>query len=310
MTSEEKQPVVSVAIITYNQLPFLKEAISSVLAQNFKLGKIQIVVADDASTDGTRSWLESLEEFPQPGIQITKVLADENLGITPNTNAAFGACRGRYIAWLGGDDLMKPEKLQAQVKLMEGDPDCAICYHDVEVFDSESGTILRHFNSGARGIRPREGGAASSVRYGTFNCGCATMVRKEACPSYGFDVRIPVASDWLHWIETSRRGSIRYLDRVLGAYRRHSQNVTAVPRSGTDEFLLTLGIVESQYPDLAGACEYARGRMHYARAARLYQAGNLAGCRRAILAALVRVRISPKMIGLGLLAILGTKKKR
>jgi len=302
--------VVSVAIITYNQLPFLKEAISSVLAQCFELGGIQIVIADDGSTDGTRLWIESLDEFPEPNIQITKVLADKNLGVTSNTNAAFRACRGRYIAWLGGDDLMKPEKLNLQVKLMEGDPDCVLCYHDVEVFESESGKILRHFNSGPGRMIPREGQAASSVRYGTFNCGCATMVRREACPSYGFDSRIPVASDWLHWIETARHGSIRYLDRILGAYRRHSKNVTAAPRAGVDEFLLTLGIVESQYPELASACEHARGRMHYARAARLYKAGNLSACRDSIFAALVRVRISPKMVGLGFLSVLGIRKNR
>ena len=215
-----EMPLVSVAVVTYNQKDFLIACIESILAQDYP--RFEIVIADDGSTDGTQ---QVLAEYAQryPGV-FTLALSPHNQGITHNSNAALRQCRGDYIAWMGGDDLMLPEKLSKQVAFMQARPECAICYHDLDVFESSTNQTLYLFSQSAP---PKEGGAEVLITNQCFNGACSCMVRASCSPKNGFNVLIPFASDWLYWIETVHGGStINYLDAVLGRYRRHAGNVT------------------------------------------------------------------------------------
>src|SRR5690606_18656769 len=154
MSLNNKEPLVSIAIITYNQKEFLKECIESCLAQDYP--NLEIVVADDGSTDGTHDLLNDYD-MKHPDKFVLR-LSKENQGITKNSNAAHFACTGKYVAWIGGDDLMLPGKISKQVEFMEMNPDCTICYHDMDVFDSDSNETI-YIQS--KRVRPREG----SVKY-------------------------------------------------------------------------------------------------------------------------------------------------
>ncbi len=216
----EPLPLVSIAIITYNQREFLRECIESCLEQDYQ--NIEIVIADDGSTDGTHDMLNAYNE-KYPGKFVLR-LSRENQGITKNSNLAHFACSGKYIAWMGGDDLMLPGKISTQVKFMEKNPTCAICYHDLVVFDSKTGCKTYLFSEKNK---PREGGVADITKYGCFNGACATFIRKNKAPKNGFNELLPVASDWLYWIEClATGGEIRYINSILGKYRRHDLNVT------------------------------------------------------------------------------------
>jgi glycosyltransferase involved in cell wall biosynthesis len=216
---EKELPLVSIAIITYNQKDFLKECIDSILMQDYE--NIEIVVADDGSTDGTH---DLLKEYSQnhPNKFVLK-LSDKNQGITKNSNLAHFACHGKYIAWMGGDDLMLPGKIRKQVEYMESNPTCTVCYHNLDVFQSGTNKTLYYFNEKNK----YEGDVRISIKFGTFNGACSTMVRKEKTPENGFNELVPVASDWLYWVETLHSGgTINYIDEVLGRYRRHNNNIT------------------------------------------------------------------------------------
>ncbi|MDA3875882.1 MAG: glycosyltransferase family 2 protein, partial [Halothiobacillus sp.] len=186
--SEENLPLVNVAVITYNQKEFLRECIESILMQDYS--NLEIVIADDGSTDGTQDMLREYEQkYPD---KFVLKLAEKNRGITANSNAAHFACTGKYIAWMGGDDLMLPQKISKQVAYMEANPDCTICYHDLEVFDSESNKILHYFS---KRNKPHQGDVRTSIKYGAFNGACSVMVRAEKTPVRGFNLLLPVASD-------------------------------------------------------------------------------------------------------------------
>jgi glycosyltransferase involved in cell wall biosynthesis len=255
------QPLVSVCIITYNQRQFIHETLSSVLEQDYE--NIEIVVADDGSTDGTVGIiLDYARKYPD---KIVQIVGGPNLGITGNSNRAYFACTGKYIAWMGGDDLMLPGKLRKQIEFMEANPGCVLSYHDLDVFQSNTGKTIRFFNSGRKGFYPWQGGVDKLVQYGTFCGACSVMTLRTACPSYGFDERIQVASDWLFWIETAINGKICFIPEVLGRYRRHAGNVTNKLKDSSEQ-LMTLGIIEAKYPE-------------YAEYARRYRAKNINGIR-------------------------------
>lgn len=211
---------VSIGIITYNGVDFVEKAVRSALEQDYD--PLQVVVADDASTDGTAERLQALATEYGPRLKV--VLGTRNLGVTGNSNRMLEACDGDYIAIQGGDDVLLPGKISAQVAFMQAHPECALSYHEVEVFDSATDRTLYYFSEG----QAFEGGADVVVEHGTFFCATSVMLRRDCLPPEGFDERIPLASDWLCWIKTLEKcsGRILWMPGVYARYRRHDRNVT------------------------------------------------------------------------------------
>jgi glycosyltransferase involved in cell wall biosynthesis len=244
---KQNLPLVSIAIITYNQKDYLKECIESCLVQDYS--NFEIIVADDYSTDGTQDMLRSYDvEYPG---KFVLCLAEKNQGITPNSNVAHFACSGKYIAWMGGDDLMYPEKLSKQVSFMEANENCTICYSNSEVFESSTGKIITYSSKLSPCI---DGTIQHMIRYGCFVGGCTAMVRRSSTPKHGFDTRVPIASDWLYWVESLESGGkVNYLDFVLSKHRRHNDNITSNDKSDfrielLQDHLISASIILSKYP--------------------------------------------------------------
>jgi teichuronic acid biosynthesis glycosyltransferase TuaG len=106
-------PTVSVIIPTYNAAPLTEAAVGSVLAQTF--GDLEVIVVDDASPDGSGARLEGLMAL-DPRVRVYRQL--RNSGPGPARNRALEAAQGRYLAFLDGDDLWEPEKLERQLSFM------------------------------------------------------------------------------------------------------------------------------------------------------------------------------------------------
>lgn len=249
--------LVSVAVITFNQKDYIGECLDSALRQTYR--PLEIIVADDGSSDGTRDIILRYAA-DHPGVVIP-VFAPANAGVTANSTAAHQACTGKYIAWLGGDDIMADDKIARQVAVMEADDRIAVCYHDLDVFDSATDASLRRFSEMNQ---PREGGIETAIRYGTFNGGSATMVRRASAPEC-YDARIPVASDWLYWVECLQGGGrMVYINAVLGRYRRHTRNVTAetsATRLLLLDHLMTCAIILVRMPCYAGEVSHSTARL-------------------------------------------------
>lgn len=218
--------VVSVLILTYNAAEFIRESLDSVLAQGYK--NLQIVVSDDASSDGTQS---IISEYCAKNPEIFTInLNDKNVGITKNANIALSLCKGEFVAFHAGDDVMLPGKINAQVEYFYQNPDCVLCYHNLEIFESTTGKVLGYYN----GLKnpPREGTVRELIVHGCFVGGNAVMVRRAALPPGGYNEVFPVASDWLLWISTTINGGrIGYINKVLAKYRRHGANTTSAVSS-------------------------------------------------------------------------------
>lgn len=252
-------PLVSVAVVTYNQRDFLDQCLQSILAQDFD--SMEIVVADDGSTDGTNLLLADYAAR-YPG-KFVILRAERNRGVTANQQVALSACRGKYIAWMAGDDLMLPGKISAQAAHLENNPGCNICYHDLELFDSDSGHAMRRYNDIDR---QRTGGLAVLVRHGHFNGAVSSMVRRSASPTM-FDATIPVASDWLYYVGClANGGTIEPIPGVYGRYRRHANNVTASsspsqPAHLFSEHLQSCAIILAKWPRAARHVRYRMSRL-------------------------------------------------
>lgn len=119
---------VSVCIPTYNQANFIERCIESAVSQELDF-RYEILVGDDASTDGTQEKILLLAE-KHPAI-IKAILRKTNLGPGENIADLYRKAKGQYIAHLDGDDYMLPGKLARQIEILDSENDVVICSHDV-----------------------------------------------------------------------------------------------------------------------------------------------------------------------------------
>lgn len=132
---------VSVAVITYGQEKYIRQAIDSILMQQVNFC-YEIVVGEDCSPDNTREILrEYKEKYPN---KFKLILKQKNVGASRNLFDIFTICTGKYIAQLEGDDYwIDPEKLQKQVDFLESNPKYLAVSHIIELRDSEGNIYER-----------------------------------------------------------------------------------------------------------------------------------------------------------------------
>jgi glycosyltransferase involved in cell wall biosynthesis len=126
MTAAE--PLISVIVTTYNHEKYIAEAVGSVLRQTF--GDFEAVVIDDGSSDRTA---EVVRSFSEPRI---RYLHQANQGPSAATNTALAACRGKYIAFMSGDDVIRPDRLCKQLEAYGRGP-TRVLFAGVEFIDDD-----------------------------------------------------------------------------------------------------------------------------------------------------------------------------
>lgn len=136
-------PLASVLMVTYNHAPYIKQAIESVLSQRTSF-PFQLIVCDDASTDGTDKIIELLAQNNEKLIFLPQPVNGRGIN---NFLNGFNSVRSKYIAFCEGDDYWKsPDKLEKQVRFLEENPDFSVCCHRVEMqFDNRPGDERKQY---------------------------------------------------------------------------------------------------------------------------------------------------------------------
>ncbi|MFK8042842.1 glycosyltransferase family 2 protein [Congregibacter sp.] len=128
---EALTPLVSICCTTFNHRDFIHDAVHGFLMQQTSF-PFEIIVHDDASTDGTTEILEELRSLYPRLIRL--VVQDENQwskGCRLLANHVFTLARGKYIALCDGDDFwVDPHKLQLQADFLENHQDFVLCFTD------------------------------------------------------------------------------------------------------------------------------------------------------------------------------------
>jgi glycosyltransferase involved in cell wall biosynthesis len=120
---------VSVIIDTFNYGRFVRQAVDSVLAQDFPKDQLEVVVVDDGSTDDTKELLAGY------GDKI-KYVFQQNSGQAAAFNAGFAASSGELLMLLDSDDYWPPEKVRLVVEQFS-DPEVGIVQHPLRDVDVE-----------------------------------------------------------------------------------------------------------------------------------------------------------------------------
>lgn len=118
----------------YNGLPYLKEAVDSVLHQTYK--NFEFIIVDDASKDKTWQYLKSLNDK-----RIKLIKNPKNLGLARSLNIALSKAKGEFIARMDADDISLSQRLEIQMSFMSKNPSIALCGTWVDLVD-KSGEII------------------------------------------------------------------------------------------------------------------------------------------------------------------------
>lgn len=199
-------------MLTYNHARYIGQAIQSVFQQKTNF-EIELLIADDCSTDGTA---EIARRFQQqyPGISV--FTAKQNRGMYYNLAQIFYRARGEYVAFLEGDDFwLSPGKLQSQVQQLDSDPKLVLCFHQVRLIKDGQWT-------GA--IFPQK--LRSNLGFEDFlnenwiPTGSAVFRRTALplVPGWCADLKL---LDWPVFLLLAQRGKVIYLPEQLSAYRIH-----------------------------------------------------------------------------------------
>ncbi len=200
-------PLVSVVIPTYNRKDFLIEAVESVLNQSYR--NIELIVADDGSTDGT------YEELENRGLlgSLRYVRIDHCGRPGRVRNAGIRKSSGKYIALLDSDDTWLPKKLEMQVELMEG-----MAFHTVPPLCHTRERWIRNGREVSQaGQKHRREGYIFEDALKKCIIGPSTVLfKRELLDDVGyFDEELEIAEDYELWLRVTARYPVAYINLPL-----------------------------------------------------------------------------------------------
>jgi len=228
----ENKPQVSVIIPTYNRGWIIKEAVDSVLAQDFK--DFELIVVDDGSTDNTSDVLASY------GHHIS-VFSQRNKGVSAARNQGIAEASGKLIAFIDSDDLWMPKKLSAQVEFFNKTPDALICQ-----------TEELWIRNGIRANPKKRHKKPSGMIFEPSLELClvspsAVMIRRSLFDRVGgFDETLPACEDYDLWLRISCRFPVHLIDTPL-IIKRGGHDDQLSKETGLDKFRIKAvkNIIES-----------------------------------------------------------------
>jgi glycosyltransferase involved in cell wall biosynthesis len=224
---------VSVILATYNHAPFIERAIDSVLSQRTDR-RFELIISEDASTDGTRAIVEAAARRDK---RVRLILSDVNLRSNEVVARGLRVAGGRYVCLLDGDDhWIVPDKIERQAALLDQEEHASACFHNALIIRGDDA------EPGRERWTPATQQTRSNLRdiwRGNAFATSGGMMRRAALARLGdwYAGFFPI-TDWPLYILCAEQGELLFVDQAVAAYRLHrGGSFSALP--GTSKLDLT-----------------------------------------------------------------------
>ena len=206
-------PLCSVVIPAYNGERYLAECLRSVLSQT--LQDIEILVVDDASTDGTRACASA---FCETDSRVRLICNEVNRGVAESRNRGVQSARADWVAFLDCDDVWLPDKLEKQFALQRR-TGARLLYTGAACIDGEGKRLERSFTPPAQ------------IRYRDLLCGneivCSTVLAEKSLLVSHPMTQSRLHEDYICWLqilkEIGQAGGLPE-DLILYRFAEHSKS--------------------------------------------------------------------------------------
>jgi glycosyltransferase involved in cell wall biosynthesis len=230
MNYNQTKSIVSVVIPTYNRGKIIEETLKSVLNQTYK--NIEIIIVDDGSQDNTYEIIKNY--FPK-----LKYFRQENLGVEAARKRGVKESSGDYINFLDDDDLMRKDKIEKQVRILDSRQDYGVVHCGYYFIDNE-GNLLD-----VTGRLP-EGDLRKQLVWGCFPWSGGPLIRRECFKVINENDHKDWFSDWGMWLKFAFAGyKFGCIQEPLGYYKMIKGSMTDNKISNAER--LVFNILDSIY---------------------------------------------------------------
>ena len=207
------KPLVSVLMPVYNAEKYLAASIGSILAQTY--GDFELLICDDASTDGSLEIVRSFDDT-----RMTLLTNRENLGNAATRNRLIEHASGEYVAVLDADDTAEPDRLARQVDFLERNPEIGLCGSWVNVIghDGERRGRLKNLTN------PKE--LRINLLFSVPFIHSSVMARADLMKSNPYDPEFRQSQDYELWCRLADLTLLANIPEYLVDYRWHYTNIS------------------------------------------------------------------------------------
>ncbi|HAS40998.1 MAG TPA: glycosyl transferase family 2 [Microscillaceae bacterium] len=225
-----QSPLVTIICVCYNHEKYVAEAIESVLLQTY--ANIQLIVVDDASSDGSCRVIEDVLD----GVRVSSLTEktksssfklqnepifirnDQNLGNCVSFNIGLAKARGKYIIDLSADDVLLDDRVEKQVAAFEklGEEYAVVFTNALNI--NEAGAVQGYHyvvdQAGKSKVEVPQGNVYQEVLKHYFICTPTMMMRTQIVKEMGGYDETLSYEDFDFWVRTARHHLYYYLDEV------------------------------------------------------------------------------------------------
>jgi len=220
------KPLLSIIVPNYNNALYIRDCVDSIIAQSYR--NIEIIISDDASTDGSATIIRSYEQLDG---NIRCIYHDKNRGVSFNRHSAIVQARGEYISTIDSDDYYCNEKK------LEKEMEIVLAYREKYGKDVCAFSNIVQVTGENQLIQVV--GTSENIREGLIFDGIITrscfiprdfiFSKLAYLDAGGFDTSLKIYEDWDLKIRLSARHEFYYSGINGIGYRRHGKGLSSVP---------------------------------------------------------------------------------
>ena len=218
--------LVSIGIPNYNYAHYIENALNSIANQTYK--NIEIIIVDDCSTDHSLSVIENWMNNYSGVMHIKLIKNNSNAGLTKVCNQVLQHAKGKYFQTLDADDIILPEKIEKQVKLLDTLKNTAFVYSNISVVNQEG--LVIHPDYLGRINYDKDKMPSGNIFSRLFEFNFIPLPSVLVNTAYakkvgGFDESLQV-QDYYLWLKLSEKYDALYMPGITAMYRVHDSSMS------------------------------------------------------------------------------------
>ena len=273
MKQQDSPILVTVRCLAYNHAPYIRQCLEGFVMQRTSF-RFQVIIHDDASTDGTddiiREYAEKYHDIIVPIFETENQYSKRNGAISRQMNRLM---KGTYAAYCEGDDYWTdPLKLQKQVSFLEQHPDYIMACNRTQLFSQKKGRFVGETlcYSSDRDISAED----TILHGGLYIPSCSSVYRWNIRDSFTDYCKNSPVGDYPLQIMCAMKGKIRYFSDCMSVYRidihtswmgkRKTINSEEQLRKRVDELSREMDMLKGFADDYPAYRKYCNSRINYA----------------------------------------------